>query len=55
MTKELLERHPHPTAEQIRYYLSGNLCRCAACPDTVQAVHALSESENAKEAKHSKD
>jgi len=27
MTKQLLERHPHPTDEQIRHYLSGT---CAA-------------------------
>ncbi len=38
MTKQLLERHPHPTDEEIRHYLSGNLCRCAAYPDIVQAV-----------------
>jgi carbon-monoxide dehydrogenase small subunit len=38
MTKELLERHPHPTDDQIRHYLSGNLCRCAAYPEIVQAV-----------------
>ena len=38
MTKELLERHPHPTDEQIRHYLSGNLCRCAAYPDIVESV-----------------
>jgi aerobic-type carbon monoxide dehydrogenase small subunit (CoxS/CutS family) len=38
MTKELLERHPHPTDTDIRHYLSGNLCRCAAYPDIVEAV-----------------
>jgi len=38
MTKELLERHPHPTDDQIRHYLSGNLCRCAAYPEILQAV-----------------
>jgi aerobic carbon-monoxide dehydrogenase small subunit len=38
MTKELLERHPHPNDEQIRHYLSGNLCRCAAYPDIVESV-----------------
>jgi xanthine dehydrogenase YagT iron-sulfur-binding subunit len=26
--KAFLDKHPHPTAEQIRYGLSGNLCRC---------------------------
>jgi len=41
MTKELLDRHPQPTMEEIRHYLSGNLCRCAAYPDIVQAVNAV--------------
>ena len=38
MTKELLERHPHPTDDEIRHCLSGNLCRCAAYPEILQAV-----------------
>ena len=38
MTKQLLERHAHPTDEEIRHFLSGNLCRCAAYPDIVEAV-----------------
>ncbi|MGE3840334.1 MAG: (2Fe-2S)-binding protein [Vicinamibacterales bacterium] len=38
MTRELLARHPQPTDEQIRHYLSGNLCRCAAYPDILAAV-----------------
>ncbi len=41
MTKELLDRIPHPTTDEIRHYLSGNLCRCAAYPDIVQAVKAV--------------
>ena len=32
----------HPTTDEIRHYLSGNLCRCAAYPDIVQAVQAVS-------------
>jgi aerobic carbon-monoxide dehydrogenase small subunit len=38
MTKELLDADSHPSEEQIRHYLSGNLCRCAAYPDIVRAV-----------------
>lgn len=38
MTKELLDANSDPTEEQIRHYLSGNLCRCAAYPDIVHAV-----------------
>jgi len=40
MTKELLDANSSPTEEQIRHHLSGNLCRCAAYPDIVQAVKA---------------
>jgi carbon-monoxide dehydrogenase small subunit len=38
MAKALLRRHPDPDDEQIRDYLSGNLCRCAAYPEIVNAV-----------------
>jgi aerobic carbon-monoxide dehydrogenase small subunit len=43
MTKELLGRHPRPTEDDIRHYLSGNLCRCAAYPDIVEAVRRAAE------------
>ncbi|OFW00264.1 MAG: ferredoxin [Acidobacteria bacterium RIFCSPLOWO2_02_FULL_68_18] len=43
MTKELLSRHPHPTEDEIRHYLSGNLCRCAAYPDIIAAVKRAAE------------
>src|SRR5580700_2710608 len=38
MTHQLLRQNPHPTEEQIRDYLSGNLCRCAAYPEIIEAV-----------------
>jgi carbon-monoxide dehydrogenase small subunit len=38
MTKQLLERQAHPAEDEIRHYLSGNLCRCAAYPDIIEAV-----------------
>src|SRR5437016_3685582 len=43
MTKELLQRHPQPTTDEIRHYLSGNLCRCATYPDIVKPVQAVSK------------
>ncbi|MBI2186906.1 MAG: (2Fe-2S)-binding protein [Acidobacteria bacterium] len=43
MTKELLSRHPQPTEDEIRHYLSGNLCRCAAYPDIIAAVKRAAE------------
>jgi len=38
MAKMLLRDIPDPDDEQIRDYLSGNLCRCAAYPEIVNAV-----------------
>ena len=38
MATQLLEAHPEPDEDQIRHYLSGNLCRCAAYPEIVNAV-----------------
>ena len=38
MTKQLLDRHPDPSDEQIGHYLSGNLCRCGAYPEIIAAV-----------------
>lgn len=43
MTKTLLERHPDPSEDEIRHYLSGNLCRCATYPDIVAAVKLAAE------------
>jgi aerobic carbon-monoxide dehydrogenase small subunit len=38
MVKELLDAHPDPTDDEIRHYLTGNLCRCSAYPEIVDAV-----------------
>ena len=38
MTHKLLEEKPMPTDEEIRNYLAGNLCRCAAYPEIISAV-----------------
>jgi aerobic carbon-monoxide dehydrogenase small subunit len=38
MTKSLLKRQPQPSEEEIKDYLSGNLCRCGAYPEIVNAV-----------------
>ena len=38
MTKQLLEANPAPSDDEIRDYLSGNLCRCAAYPEILNAV-----------------
>ena len=38
--KALLDRTPHPTRDQIREALSGNLCRCTGYQQIVEAVEA---------------
>ena len=38
MASQLLKEYPDPDDDQIRHYLSGNLCRCAAYPEIVKAV-----------------
>ena len=40
--KGLLNAHPHPTEEQARDYLSGNLCRCGTYKEVLAAVADLS-------------
>jgi aerobic carbon-monoxide dehydrogenase small subunit len=47
MTKELLAYCPHPTTDEIRHYLSGNLCRCASYLDIVEAVKMAAEAGEA--------
>jgi len=38
--KALLDRTPHPSRDQIREALSGNLCRCTGYQQIVEAVEA---------------
>jgi carbon-monoxide dehydrogenase small subunit len=38
MSRQLLDRNPDPTEAEIRHFLSGNLCRCAAYPEIIEAV-----------------
>ena len=38
MAHALLKENPKPDEDEIRHYLSGNLCRCAAYPEIIEAV-----------------
>ncbi len=37
-TKALLEQNPDPAEQEVRYWLSGNLCRCTGYDKIVRAV-----------------
>ena len=41
--KGLLNAHSHPSEEQTRDYLSGNLCRCGTYKEVLAAVSELTE------------
>ena len=38
MVKQLLDANPDPSDDDIRHYLAGNLCRCSAYPEILNAV-----------------
>ncbi|MCX5976094.1 MAG: (2Fe-2S)-binding protein [Coprothermobacterota bacterium] len=41
--KALLDENPHPSEEEIRQYLRGNLCRCTGYTSIVRAIEAVSK------------
>jgi carbon-monoxide dehydrogenase small subunit len=48
MTRQLLDGNPSPTDDEIRHYLSGNLCRCAAYPEIIRAVKIAAQKRKQK-------
>lgn len=42
-SEALLSRHPHPTRQQIREGISGNLCRCTGYNMIVEAIERAAE------------
>jgi carbon-monoxide dehydrogenase small subunit len=40
---DLLKRHPHPTMDEIREGLAGNLCRCTGYLRIFEAVQKAAE------------
>jgi aerobic carbon-monoxide dehydrogenase small subunit len=41
--RQLLERNPNPTEEEIRHGIEGNLCRCTGYQNIVKAVQNASK------------
>ncbi len=48
MSKALLDENPDPTEDDIRFALSGNLCRCTGYAKIVQAVQDAAKELRAK-------
>ena len=46
----LLKVNPHPTDEEIRHYLHGNLCRCTGYTKIFEAVKSLAAERLSKDA-----
>jgi carbon-monoxide dehydrogenase small subunit len=47
MAKALLALKPQPSDDEIKDYLSGNLCRCGAYPEIVEAVKLAARNNKA--------
>lgn len=50
-TKALLDRNPNPSEHEIRFQLSGNLCRCTGYDKIVRAVQDSAKALAAQNAK----
>lgn len=48
-TSAFLERNPHPTEDEIRHAISGNLCRCTGYMNIVKAVQYAADKMAAAE------
>jgi carbon-monoxide dehydrogenase small subunit len=46
--KHLLSKNPNPTEEEIRWGISGNLCRCTGYNKIVEAVQYAAQKMNAE-------
>ena len=46
-SKQIIDRNPHPTDEEIRHGLEGNICRCTGYQHIVNAVRAAAKAAGA--------
>jgi aerobic-type carbon monoxide dehydrogenase small subunit (CoxS/CutS family) len=43
--KALLDSNPDPSRDEIRLYMSGNLCRCGSYEEVIEAIQAVAAGE----------
>ena len=43
--KALLDSNPDPSRDEIRHYMSGNLCRCGSYEEVIEAIRAVAAGE----------
>ncbi|MFF5402814.1 (2Fe-2S)-binding protein [Streptomyces misionensis] len=48
--RDLLRENPHPTSDEVRHALEGNLCRCTGYQNIVRAVLAASGRQDGSQA-----
>ena len=46
MAKALLEQNPNPDRQEIRHFLSGNLCRCTGYVKILEAIELVADKES---------
>jgi len=47
--KALLDKNPHPTRDEIKIAISGNLCRCTGYKKIIEAIEAVTKGKEEKE------
>lgn len=46
--KALLDENPHPTEDEVKHAISGNLCRCTGYQKIVKAIMTVAEKDSAQ-------
>ncbi len=44
-SKALLDRNPHPTGDEIKEAIAGNLCRCTGYVKIIEAIEAVANAD----------